>query len=267
MSKSILFIFFCLSSCTVSAQNWQQVGDINYDIEHLFADSVDGSLYVGGSFRYFNGVETRGIFQLDSAGNIHPLGNAQDGCGPFNCYPVKTISRYKNEIYIGWTRETINGGTVVNGIARWDGTTWMPLENGFEQGCANGFTEHDSILYVAGFYKLIVGNESTYGIAKWNGNNWESLAFPVYPDDFPLIQDVVWYKGKLYIGGGFQFAVGDGFILDIVDYDGQTWSAVGEGIKGFGWHGIKDMIVYKDELYVCGSFRKIDGNVGNKLVS
>jgi hypothetical protein len=89
---------------------------------------------------------------------------------------------------------------------------------------------------------------------------------PLYPDDFPLIQDAVWYQEKLYVGGGFQFAVEDGFILDIVQYDGQTWSAVGEGIKGFGWHGIKDMIVYKDELYVCGSFRKIDGNVGNKIM-
>jgi hypothetical protein len=30
--------------------------------------------------------------------------------------------------------------------------------------------EKDSILYVAGFFRLVVGDESTYGIAKWNGN-------------------------------------------------------------------------------------------------
>ncbi|HLP95024.1 MAG TPA: T9SS type A sorting domain-containing protein [Saprospiraceae bacterium] len=248
------------------AQDWEQVGNINYAVDHLFADTVDGSLYVGGNFRFFNGIETRGIFRLDSSGNVHQLGTGQDGCGPFNCYPVKTINRYKDEIYIGWTPETINGGTIVNGIARWDGTTWKPLQNGFQEGSSNQFMVHDGSLYVAGAFELAIGTDTTYGIAKWDGTNWESLDFPVYLEDFPLAQDAVWFKEKLYLGGGFFFGVEGGFILDIASYDGQTWSAVGEGIKGFAWHGIKDMIVYKDELYVCGSFRKIDGNVGNKVM-
>ncbi|HLP95026.1 MAG TPA: T9SS type A sorting domain-containing protein, partial [Saprospiraceae bacterium] len=29
---------------------------------------------------------------------------------------------------------------------------------------------------------------------------------------------------------------------------------------------VSDMKVYKDELYVCGYFRKIDGNIGNKIM-
>ena len=105
-----VFALFCHFAL---AQQWVQVGNINRAIDHLYADTLNGSLYVGGSFRYFNGIETRGIFQLDSLGAVHTLGSGQDGCGPYNCYPVKVITRYKNEIYIGWVPTTIGGGVVV----------------------------------------------------------------------------------------------------------------------------------------------------------
>ncbi|MCC7505281.1 MAG: T9SS type A sorting domain-containing protein [Saprospiraceae bacterium] len=256
-----------MTSNAIYGQEWVQVGNINNPIDHLYTDTLDNSLYVGGSFRFFNGTETRGIFRLDSAGQAHPLGSGQDGCGPYNCYPVKVITRYKDEIYIGWVPPTIGGGIVVNGIARWDGVQWKALQNGFNGAAStNGFWEHNGDLYIAGGFDVTIDSIVQYAIVKWDGDNWEGFAFPVYNNDYPIAQDAVWYKGKLYLGGGFPFPVDNSYILDIASFDGQGWSAVENGITGGGWHGIFDMEVYKDELYVCGTFRAVDGNIGNKIM-
>jgi hypothetical protein len=76
------------------------------------------------------------------------------------------------------------------------------------------------------------------------------------PDNFRIIR----YKNELYVGGSSYDSLGN----DIVRYDGVTWKSVGGGLLGGG--GISDMVVYKDELYVCGYFKASDGNAGNKIM-
>lgn len=258
-----------LFAAPTMAQDWEQVGHINnWGVECLYADSVDGNLYVGGGFKYFWSVPANGIFRMDNTGATYTLGSGQDFCDNYSCTPVKTIFRYKDEHYVGWTNKTIGGGVVVNGIARWDGSVWKPLGNGFiEGGSFNGAMEYDGELYTAGGLDVVVGTDTAWGIAKWNGSEWASLGFPNFQGSFPIGGDMAFYQGDLYFGGNFLFGIGNSdYILDIARYDGQTWWPVEEGIKGGFWHGIAEMTVYKGELYVCGSFRAIDGNVGNKIM-
>jgi len=267
--RTILILTGMLSALVLHAQNWAQAGIVNEGINYLYSDSINGNLYLGGPFRYVNGTSVNGICLLDCLGALHTLGSGQDNCGPFNCDPIKIITRYKDEHYVSWTNKTIGGGIEVNGIARWDGNAWKSLNNGFNfPSAANGFMEHEGDLYVAGAYTIDIDSVTHYGIAKWNGTAWTGFGFPNYPNDAPLSQAAAWYKGKLYLAGGFLFPLGDNgdYILDIASFDGQQWSPVADGIKGGLWHGINDMVVYKDELYVCGLFRQIDGNAGNKIM-
>ena len=262
----VFLVVFALPGST-SGQDWVQVGEFSNSVDCLFSDTISKDLYVGGPFRYYNGIEARGVFRLDSNGVVHTLGSGQDGCGPFNCNPIKTITRYNDEIYVGWVNYTIGGGIEVNGVARWDGVTWKSLNGGFNgPASVNGFMELDGELYISGGLNVTIDSITSFGIVKWNGAELSSLGFPGSFDNYPLPATSVWYQDNLYVGGVIFFDVPGGHVLDIVYNDGTSWQPVKDGIFGALWHGIKDMVVYKDELYVAGNFRKIDGNAGNKIM-
>ncbi|MFN6175971.1 MAG: T9SS type A sorting domain-containing protein, partial [Flavobacteriales bacterium] len=73
-----------------------------------------------------------------------------------------------------------------------------------------------------------------------------------------------WYHGKLYVGGQFDHAggvpLGTG---GIAVWDGETWSSMPgqfytsptqpNGAR------IADITVWRDSLYICGSFQTVDG--------
>jgi hypothetical protein len=258
----------CLS-CThpVFAQDWEPFLEVSSaSVERLLVDTTSNELIIGGTFIYLNNTEVNGIANVTHDGQVIKLGTGLDNCIN-RCYPVRTIAVYKDNYYCGWLNETVNGGTVVNKIARWDGLTWNALQNGFDYGGSfNGSFVKDDTLIVIGGFGVITESDTAWGIAKWDGGNWHSLNFP-NPNPPVLAQCGAYYKGKIYLGGGFFFPVGNSYILDIAQYDGVQWSPVGQGIFGGAWHGINDMVVYKDKLYVAGLFRKIDGNLGNKIMT
>lgn len=268
--KKIVLIFIGLWQILPAyAQDWQQVGDFNDRSPACFySDTVDEFLYIGGFFLSVGPDTMYGICRWDgqqfySMGDVH-----KKQCGNF-CNPISMITRYHNEIYIGGTIDTINGENT-NGIAKWNGIAWSTVGN-------NPYPHHptdywifssyikDDKLYVTGKFPT-AGTDSCNSVAYWDGTDWYGMNFPADIGGYvPKNFSIEFYNGEWYVGGNCYNEIDGQINHDILRYDGVSWKQVGEGLKG-GISFINDMIVYKDELYICGYFRSADGNAGNKIM-
>ena len=70
------------------------------------------------------------------------------------------------------------GDTVLNHIARWNGSAWMPLGEGLDgpvlalEAFDDGF---GSALYAGGEFSS-AGSVTSHGVARWNGASWSGLS-------------------------------------------------------------------------------------------
>jgi sugar lactone lactonase YvrE len=101
------------------------------------------------------------------------------------------------------------GGAERGRVARWNGTSWVPLGPGLNP--AGGFfsyagplaTEGTNLL-VGGFFAL-PDSTNAISIARWNGSSWS----PVRASDFYLglednqVRTLAHADGRLYVGGNF----------------------------------------------------------------
>ncbi len=104
-------------------------------------------------------------------------------------------------------------------------------------------------LYIAGGYISIDG-ELTSGMVYYDGDNWNKLF-----DTDPLVLGVAvhifhFYRGQIYAFGSYSNGTEGVEDFRMMRYDGYNWHD-GENF-GESWSAIRDMHVYKDELYVCG---------------
>lgn len=97
------------------------------------------------------------------------------------------------------------GGVTVNGIARWDGSGWQAMGEGFDN-TVYGIGEYQGELYVGGAFTQS-GNSTLERIAKWNGSEWVSPGFGFQPEsnfDFIFVHTIKEMYGDLYLGGGLK---------------------------------------------------------------
>ncbi|HEX9047669.1 MAG TPA: hypothetical protein VF988_11625, partial [Verrucomicrobiae bacterium] len=76
------------------------------------------------------------------------------------------------DVYLGG-QFTTAGTTVVNNIARWDGSSWSGLGSGVE-GAVYTMVVSGGDLYVGGDFTM-AGGAPASNIAKWNGSSWSAL--------------------------------------------------------------------------------------------
>lgn len=165
----------------------------------------NSQIYVCGEFDKVGGQSISGIMKWngssweDVGGGL--LGNIQ-GSSPL-MYPHQMYV-HNNELYIvGNFRYA--GGIEVNGVAKWDGTTWTALGSGF-----------NSTVYAVGSYsgELFVGGDFTQSgsqalgrIAKWDGTDWISPGFGFEPQstmDYTFVHTFLEENGGLFILGGLK---------------------------------------------------------------
>ena len=192
-----------------------------------------------------------------------------DACGLNVCHAGPLIIGYQNDLYVGNVFKEIDS-VYSNGIAKWDGQDWHAVggslngDNG--QAAAWGGCVYDDKLYVVGTFRVAEG-DTCNSVAYWDGVKWHGLAFPadLFFGETPLNYRCVFYKDELYVGGNCYNDLGGGINRDIAKFDGTTWKQVGMGLFG-GDSNIWEMVVYKNELYICGYFRAAAGNAGNKIM-
>lgn len=117
-----------------------------------------------------------------------------------------------NDIYVGGQFLKTNDGTVVNYIARWNGTKWLGLGTSTNNGTDNGVASlavFQNVLYVAGQFTK-VGQISVTGLACWDGSTWFRM-----PAGFQVQEGVVYalkvINSALVVGGAYRInAIGYG---------------------------------------------------------
>jgi len=182
-------------------------------LDVLNADMGSGDmLFAAGRFLSIDGVPANNIAVYDGSswsalgdGITRSSGFAQgfhmavfdDGNGP--------------ALYVGGSFNRINGGAdVVNNIAKWDGSTWSPVGDGFNSAVQELVVFDDGsgeALYALGNFVTSGANSTPY-IAKWNGTEWKSVGAGA---DNNVLGAIVFDAGEgeaLHFGGNFTMLDG-----------------------------------------------------------
>ncbi|MCH8902438.1 MAG: T9SS type A sorting domain-containing protein [Bacteroidetes bacterium] len=236
---------------SVFAQNWAHLGTgTDVQIRTIYGDSIDSVLYIGGMFKYADGISVNCIARWDGV-KWDSLAGGTDCASP-----VFGIVRYKNKIYADgrfWGLDPNN-----HYLGRWDDSLWTQIATA-RNGVIMNLTVYNNDLYVMGTFDSIAGMQAN-GIAKWDGTNWSILNNNNWKGSGAIaIEPAAVYKGELYIGGTFNIDT----LHYIARWDGNSWRQVGNGFTINSW--INTMKVYNGELYVGGFFTSQAGNAGNHI--
>ena len=168
---------------------------------------------------------------------------------------------------------TTAGGTTVNKIARWDGTSWTALTSGtnFAVYALTVYNPGSGERLYAGGAFTTAGGTTVNRVASWDGTTWAALgsganvgtgatvrALTVYDDDGPDPN-----APSLIVGGDFTQAGGIG-AAGVAKWNGASWSALGSGISS---GSVNALAAYDDDgagphlpvLAMGGSFSKAGG--------
>jgi hypothetical protein len=182
-------------------------------------------------------------------------------------------------------RFKIVGGSIVNGVARWDSTGWSPLHAGVSGG-------DDTAVYALAVFdpdgpgpqaaELIVGGTFAMadgivmnGVARWNGSAWGQMGSGMDGPVYALA--VVDFDGAgpeppvLFAGGNFMHcgAVPASRIARWAPEGGGTWLPVGSGMNSY----VLALCAFDDDgdgphtpvLYAGGSFYMAGDVAANRV--
>ena len=269
----------CFYLPDVSAQEWQEVGDVDgtYILE-LYPDTITDRLYVGGNFKSINNVITRNVSSFDGTQFEKMTDSTSINlCWNLGCRGVVSITRYHEGIVASLVRtSSYEAETQIIGIGSWDGEQWTPLDGGISDEYSNSvqqyfpataydFCTSDDTLYVAG-YITIIDSLPGYALGAWDGTQWHTYMQEPGPGEFVLANSIAKYKGNIYLGGNILLNINGEEVRDLVRYNGTSWNKVGDALQGFNTN-LHDMEVFQDKLYVAGYFTQADGNPGNSIMS
>ncbi len=108
------------------------------------------------------------------------------------------------------------GGVAANSIARWNGTEFGTVGEGFDNTVTTLVIEDvgdGEKLYAGGSF-VLSGSEAIFGLASWDGADWRTVGDGVSGASVPGVAAAVGYdlpgaRNSLVITGGFSFAGSD----------------------------------------------------------
>ena len=127
------------------------------------------------------------------------------------------------------------GGTDRGRVARWDGTSWVPVGGGLGGippyvSYAQTLASDGQNLYVGGFFTL-PGSTNAVGIARWDGTRWTALrnqdAYLGLEDNH--VRTLAWADGRLYAGGYFLRTGDRRDLRHFAVFDG-AWKSLGNPV-------------------------------------
>lgn len=190
-----------------------------------------------GEFDRVGHASISGIMRWDGTGWL-PLGTGLSGNiqnTPPLLFPHQ-LYVFDGELYVVGNFR-FAGDTEVNGIAKWNGTQWSSLGDGFN-GTVYSITEYNGAIYAGGSFSQS-GNLNLNSIAKWDGTQWISPGFGfISPsaNDFTFVHTLEVIDDLLYVAGGLkQILFDDNTMVScggIIAYDGQNIDTFNGGVAG-----------------------------------
>ena len=165
--------------------------------------------------------------------------------GSFN-QGVFAIGVYNGDIVVGgvFTANFTSPGTY-NRIARWNGSDWVPIGDGFDNNWVEALIEFEGELYAGGTYTVSGGN-IVNRIARWDGEAWQQVGSGF---DNNFVMDLAIFNNELYASGSFSQSGGEPMNRVARLVDGE-WEQPGDGFNGT----VASLGVIDSTLYAGGSF-------------
>jgi hypothetical protein len=244
---------------------WHAVGEgIDRTVAALAVDGR-GNVYAGGFFQHAGGKPANSIARWDGQ-SWEALGAGVNG------FVFDLAVDASGNVYACGDFTTA-GDVQVNGVAMWDGLAWHSLAGGVSNDTPQVTVWSLAIdkygyVYVGGQFSS-AGGTPVKNIARWDGTNWSSLGTGIgagdkYPEVYALAADT---RGNLYAGGAFSRA-GSVDALNIARWNGEAWSALGDGV-GLPIQGatkiVQSILTDGGIVYVGGEFNRAGATPVNGL--
>lgn len=197
------------------SQTWHEVAG-GLDNTVTCVHSIDGVLYAGGNFSLTSTGDTVRNAAMrvgDKFVQIGALGAT-----------VRDFIEYGGDLIACGDFQTDQGtGTVLNRVARWDGSEWQPMGGGMDDQ-VHALAIHEGELIAAGWFDN-AGGQAASCAARWNGTDWVALSLETFTG---IAFDVTSYNGELYLCGSLGVLNGlqSG---EIVRWTGTSWGSMDGG--------------------------------------
>jgi hypothetical protein len=154
---------------------------------------------------------------FDSSNNIYAVGSftCLKGSTPSGVFPNNTCSG-------------TGGTTVLNNIAKWNGSSWTSIGSGVNGTPTTFVIDGAGSIYASGSFTKAGNAINANGFAKWNGVGWAGHGQGMNGAVRAMAKDS---SGNIYLVGDFT-AVGTISANRIARWDGASWSTFGVGING-----------------------------------
>jgi trimeric autotransporter adhesin len=200
----------------------------------------NGNLYMGGAFKTVDGITVNNIAEWNGT-TWSPLGSGIHIIDSTSTDAVNSMIVYNGSLVVGGNFDTA-GGIPLNGIAQWNGSSWSSVGSTvpWYSGDVSSFALYQGNLFAAGGFEVDTGIFN-YGLTQWDGSTWRLMNIGGAP--------ICVYGNKL-IATAYNISGGIG------QWNGTAWDTLAEDWS-INWSlgtSIWTMAVYKDELYVGGTF-------------
>lgn len=245
--------------------SWSQLGSSGLTRDSgvssgFFLKEWNGDLYVGGNFKYADGIVCNRIAKWSDSSNSY---SALDS--GLNANNVWAIEVYNDNLYAGGSfTKPVGSSIYCRAIMRWDGSDWSAVgtKGGADpNGTVRALCVYNGELWAAGDF-ITMDSITCNGIAKYNDSTdtWSAPGAGV--DGFAkVIYNMQVYHNELYVTGNFYYMDGKP-VNKICKWTGSEFCAISTGLDQQG----KRMTVYNDELVVGGNFFEADGMPFNNVL-
>ena len=219
--------------------------------------TFNGELIAGGIFPSQGGSAQAKVIRWNGS-QWEQLGEAFTGyLGPSGPIPeqqpwVSALIVHNGELIAGGSFSKV-GAATCKGIARWDGSQWQAIGEGFTDAVA-ALTVHNGELIAGGGRLVMADPFGTYGfVARWDGSRWQAVVGPSILGNYLTgsVYALTVHNGELIAGGAFS---GRGFNR-IARWDGSLWQPLGSGMDNL----VRALTVYNGDLIAGGRFTTAGG--------
>jgi|SRR5690554_291949 len=165
---------------------------------------------------------------------------------------IHNLIEYKGDLICAG-QFTSSNGTVLNNIARWNGSEWLALGNGVN-GAVRDLEIFEGKLVVGGKFTAASGNTDCSQIAMWNGTSWEPMDKGLI-GGFNGVHRIFVYENQLFAGGDFN---GTTVINseNIIKWKNGNWIGLPNTVP----EPVGEIGLYNGKLYVANKFHVMNGN-------
>jgi hypothetical protein len=229
---------------------WTDLGQgLNGNVHSLLFNN--NKLYVGGEFTSAGGQTANHIAVYDlQTSQWSALGNL-DGT-------VKTLCFYEGELFAG--------GSFTGMLAKWNGTQWQEVNQGFLYGTeVRALETVDTLLYIGGDFELATGALRRNVVAYWNGQFEISGMGTATP-----VNDFEFYNGKLYAACTYTQNTDTCALAVFENYDWSVTLPLPSNVLPMTYFegSIKKLLSTPNGLLCAGQFQCSSGmTYGNNLMN